>query len=73
MIRIYADFNERDELGRAVLSIPGSQADIKQNEGKLSPGLKIVLYQPGELEVEATLEFDRGWVGIPDWTTIKRY
>ena len=73
MIRIYADFNECDELGRAVLSIPGSRADIEKFKDQLVPGLRVVLYQSNELEVEGTLEFKRGWLGVPDWTTIKYY
>jgi hypothetical protein len=73
MIRIYADFNERDQLGRPVLSIPGSLPDIEQNKNKLMPGLRVILYQPGELEVEATLAYDRCWVAVPDWDTIKHY
>ena len=73
MIRIYADFSTRDQLDRLVLTIPGSQPDIEKNSDRLTSGLRVVLYQPGELEVEATLVFDRGWLGIPDWNTIKYY
>ena len=73
MIRIYADFNERDKLGRPVLWIPGSRVDMEKNKDKLEPGLRVVLYQPNELEVEANLVFEGGWVAVPDWDTIKHY
>ncbi len=73
MLRIYADFNERDQLGRPILWIPGSIPDIERNKEHLVVGLRVVLYQPGELEVEANLAYDGGWVAIPDWDTIKHY
>ena len=73
MIRIYADFNERDCQGRPVLEIPGSRRDMLQHKDKLGPGVRVILYQPAELEVEATLVFDNGWVAEPDWQTVKYY
>jgi hypothetical protein len=41
-------------------------------ENKLRPGLQVVLYEPGDIEVEAILEFDEEmqmWFGVPDWST----
>lgn len=73
MIRIYADFNARDAQGRAILTIPGSLPDIEQNRDALVSGLRVVLYTPEEFELEATLEFAEGWVGVPDFSTIRYY
>lgn len=70
MLRIYADFNSCDELGRVQLNTVGSLRDVELHRGALVPGLKVVLYMTDELEVEATLVFDEIWMGWPDWTTV---
>lgn len=59
MIRIYADFNCKDEEGRVWLDTVGSLRDISELGDSLVEGLKVVLYVPGEFEVEATLIFDK--------------
>ena len=63
--RIYFDANSRD--GDCFdLSVKGSLDDIKPIAADLRAGMRVTLYQPGELEVEAILEFDherRTWIG----------
>lgn len=70
MIRIYADFNSVDEGGRVWLNTVAALTDIAAYQGALTDGMRVMLYVPGELEVEATLVFDRIWNGIPDWATL---
>jgi hypothetical protein len=71
MIRIYADFNSRDERGRVRLSAAGSLKDIERHRTHLKEGLKVILYETGEFEVEGTLTFDQIWLGVPDFNTIR--
>lgn len=71
MIRIYADFNCQDEEGRVWLDTVGSLRDIAECGDSLVEGLKVVLYVPGEFEVEATLMFDRAWRAVPDLSTLR--
>lgn len=71
MIRIYADFNSSDEQGRVRLSTVGSRKDIERHRPSLKEGMEVILYTPGDFEVRGTLTFDRIWLGIPDWSTIR--
>jgi hypothetical protein len=73
MIRIFADFNNVDEQDRVRLNTVGSLADIKNYEGRLTEGMVVLLYTPGEFEVEGTLTFDRAWHAIPNYDTIHYY
>ncbi len=73
-IRIYADFNTKDQMGRVDLGIYGSKNDIDRLQGILRPGLAVILYFD-DIEVDATLvyepEVDR-WYGIvTDWSTYR--
>jgi hypothetical protein len=74
VIRIYADFNN-GEAGsdRVALDCPGSLRDLAQAANDLASGLRIMLYVPDELEVEAVLEFDRIWWARPDGSTISYF
>jgi hypothetical protein len=71
MIRIYADFNSQDEQGRVILNTVGSREDVAAHEGELHVGDTVVLYMTDEFELLGTLDFDGGWVGIPDFATVK--
>ena len=71
MIRIYADFNHCDEQGRVLLDTVGSLADIGENEAALAEGMVVLLVMDEELEVEATLGFDRVWRAVPDFETLR--
>jgi hypothetical protein len=72
--RIYFDSNSGDKLGRYDLGIPGSLKDIEPIQAQLRVGLHVILYQPGELEVEAVLDYSqehRRWMASPIWSTLK--
>ncbi len=70
MIRIYADFNHRDEHGNVLLDTVGSLADIAEHEPALTEGM-VVLLVDAELEVEGTLLFDEVWRAVPDFETVR--
>lgn len=70
MIRIYADFNHRDEQGRVILDTVGSLHDIEENHGQISEGMNVILYMDDDVEVEGRLVFDDVWMAIPDFTTV---
>jgi len=72
MIRIYADFNSCDEQGRVFLNTVGSLRDIERQSDLVSVGEKVILYVPDDFEVVGELEFDRVWLAVPDWKTMKR-
>lgn len=74
--RIYFDTNERDESGPSAysLSISGAQEDIQRLGDSIRPGMRVLLYMTNELEVEATLEFNRQykyWIGHADMNTLR--
>jgi hypothetical protein len=73
MIRIYADFDSKDDQGRVWLDTVGSLRDIEIHRGSLSEGTRVVLYVPDDFEVEAVLTFDKAWRGIPDLSTIRYF
>lgn len=66
--RLYADFNNQDEQGRVWLIAP---ADLEALKDKLVDGVRVILHVPDDLEVEATLVFDRRWCGVPDYSTLR--
>jgi hypothetical protein len=68
MIRIYADFNSTDEEGRVWALL---KRDLEEHSDELKEGLRVLLHMDDEFEVEATLVYDRGWMGVPDWSTIR--
>lgn len=51
------DWNNR----RYVLKFPGSIADLAKIPGGPKPGMRVIIYETGELEMEAELEFDENW------------
>ena len=74
MLKIYSDFNNKDELNRIRLNLPLSKLAIENSNEKLAPGVHVLLYVDGEFEVEAVLDFDnkRGlWLASPIYSTIK--
>lgn len=75
MYRIYFDANAGDEHDRCDLGIPGSLRDIEPLAGKLADGMRVLLYDYDELEVEAVLEFEpkyNRWMARPLWDTLRR-
>ncbi len=70
--RIY--FSTNDPIGDNCfgLDFPTSLRDIAAMEGVPHTGMRVLLYDVGEVEVEGTLERDEinsRWVGVPDWQT----
>jgi hypothetical protein len=47
--------------------------DLEPHKDALVDGLKVILYTPGEFEVEGTLVFEEIWLAIPDPDTIRYY
>jgi hypothetical protein len=71
MVRVWADFNNRDEQGRVRLNTVGSLKDIEKHHDEIREGTKVILNAEDDFEVEARLTFDKVWRAIPDMTTIK--
>jgi hypothetical protein len=74
MLRIYSDFNNKDELHRIRLNLPLSIRAIENSKEKVAPGVHVLLYVEGEFEVEAVLDFhndSRSWVASPIYSTIR--
>ena len=68
MIRIWGDFNRRDELGRVVLH---SADDMKSEQVNLEPGLRVIIWME-DIEAEGVLEKDKGvWRARIVWETLK--
>ena len=66
MRRIYFDANEGDEAGRFDLGILGAVRDIDPVASELTEGMRVILYDNEELEVEAVPEFHLAsgrWMG----------
>jgi hypothetical protein len=72
-IRIYADWNSRDEHGRLLLSISGARSDLTRHANELVDGMEVTLNVQDEFELQATLVFDRVWRAIPKEHTIRYY
>jgi hypothetical protein len=70
MLRIPVDFNtiNADEMERVAINAVANNQLLSH----FRSGLRVVLYEEGDIEVEANLEFDENfqrWFGIPDWAT----
>jgi general stress protein 26 len=72
MIRIRADFNAMSEDGRRVWI--NTNVD-DQLANSLHPGMRVLLFEPDDFEVEAIIEVSKDanskdwWYGILDWST----
>jgi hypothetical protein len=71
VIRIYVDSNMQDDDGRLLLDNLRSVADLRKHEGSLKEGLRVMLYEDDDYEVEGTLYFDNGWLAVPDDSTLR--
>lgn len=73
-IRIYADFNSKDERGYLDLGVYGSYKDILRLSDQIYSGMPVVVYFDG-IEIDAVLEYDENdnrWYGIvEDWTNYR--
>lgn len=73
MLRLPVDFNTMmaDEKERVWINA-SVHPDIAS---LLMPGLRVVLYEEYDIEVEAVLEFDaahQAWLAQPDWATERK-
>ena len=68
MHRVFFDTNAGSQDKGYYLWFPQSKADIESIGPDLREGLHVMIYSPGELELEAFLEYDREfqcWAAIP--------
>lgn len=75
MIRIYCDWNNGIDGQKFDLGCHGSVQDLNLHASALKDGMRVVLDQTDELEMEGTIHFDEDrnrWWAIPDVST-KRF
>jgi hypothetical protein len=81
-IRIYADLNKGDSLGRIKLTCLGTTEDLEKHAIQLSEGMSLTFYMddandngvPDDLIVDGVVSFDSAaghWVATMDWSTLK--
>lgn len=66
--RVFFDTNTGDPETGYLLIFDDSRADLSRMHDRLQNGAEVVLYMPGEVEVQAKLRFDPHldcWLGIP--------
>ena len=63
--RVYFDSNEGTEDGRYGLWLDKSRRDLAKIPGGPKEGMMVTIYMVGEIEAEATLQWDDRWNG---WT-----
>jgi hypothetical protein len=74
MHRIYFDTNEGTHRHGYYLWLSESKNDLKVMGNDAKEGVKVVLYMPNELELEACLTYDNErdcWLGMPCETAVK--
>ena len=75
MIKIFVDFNARDEDGRLWLNFERSRRDLEEHKDVIQEGLEVLFVDPDELEAPGILTFDEihgTWKGIPDMSRLKQ-
>jgi hypothetical protein len=73
-IKVYADFNNADNKGRIRLNTEGTYQDLRRNNIKFEPGLKILLDDDEGLVASGTVLFSEDeniWVAKIDWDELK--
>ena len=69
MVRLYADFNNMDEMGRLRLNTFGTKKDLELLGLSLTTGSLFTLYME-DVEVEARVVFDNEWLAVVDMSTL---
>jgi hypothetical protein len=73
-LRIYADFNSQDELGRVDLQTAGSRQDLECLKDYIRSELPVVLYFD-DIEIDAILQYELEtgrWYGrVQDWSSYR--
>lgn len=70
--RIYFSTNDPVGDNRYGLDFPTALKDIAAMKSQPHVGMRVLLYDTDEVEVEGNLEWDntnRRWIGVPDWRT----
>jgi hypothetical protein len=70
--RIYFSTNDPIGNNRFGLDFPTALRDIAAMNGQPHIGMRVLLYDVDEVEVEGNLDWDeagRRWLGVPDWQT----
>lgn len=86
--RVYADFtaiehrDDKNSNAEMPLTGYGTLASLSRQRLRLTEGMRLVLYEPGDIEVEAVASFDRtridpsgrpgAWIARLDHTMIRR-
>ena len=73
-LRIYCAWNNKIDDVWWDLGCPGSMRDLKRHAGRLRSGMRVMLYEPDELETVGIIQFDRvskRWAAKPDFSTIR--
>ena len=65
MHRIYFDGNESDGVNRYGLWLEKSKMDLAKIPGGPKEGMLVTIYEVGDIEMEATLEWSAKW---SSWT-----
>jgi hypothetical protein len=79
--RIYADFQNLDDLNRLRLTSAGTAVDLERQGLQLAEGQRLTFYmddaneegRPDELRIEGRVQYDAGsrcWVAAVDWATV---
>jgi hypothetical protein len=80
--RIYADFNNLDDLNRLKLTCAGTREDLERHGIEMREGLILTFYmddaddqgRPDELCVEGVVHFDAdhlSWIADVDWSKVR--
>ncbi len=72
--RVFFDTNDGNPEWGYELNFPRSKDDLKRIGPDVCDGMRIIIYMPDELEVEANLKYDDKlgcWKAMPDMKTVK--
>jgi hypothetical protein len=73
-IKIFADFNNADTLGRVRLNTRGALGDIEANKIVLQDDMHVLLDDDEGFTTTGVIEFSKEeniWVAQIDWDTLK--
>lgn len=73
MHRVFFDVNEGNQCGYK-LNLPHSIIDISSIDDGIKDGMRIIIYMPDELEMEAIAKYSENyncWIAIPILSTLK--
>jgi hypothetical protein len=74
--RVQFSTNDRAATNRYGLWLAASLRDLEKLGDELVNGTRVIIYEPGELEMEAVVNFDadwNAWIATGDEATIRYY